>query len=143
MSDPRLAALAAQLHAGIQRELPAAERLRREVHGSPRISHHEEDTAVLVADALGVPLDRVAGTGRIGRVGPTTGGAVALRAELDALPVTEATGSPHAATNGAMHACGHDVHLAGLVAVVRAASARNASRNAADAEAEPDASADA
>jgi amidohydrolase len=51
-----------------------------------------------------------------------SGTSIALRAELDGLPVEEQTGVPWASTNGAMHACGHDVHLAGLAAVVRAAS---------------------
>ena len=51
-----------------------------------------------------------------------TGPAIAVRAELDGLPVEETTGVPWASTNGAMHACGHDVHLAGLAAVVRAAA---------------------
>jgi amidohydrolase len=43
---------------------------------------------------------------------------VALRAELDALPISEETGAPWAATNGAMHACGHDVHLAALFCAI-------------------------
>jgi peptidase M20/M25/M40-like protein len=45
---------------------------------------------------------------------------IAVRAELDALPITEDTGVPWAAGNGAAHACGHDVHLAALVALARA-----------------------
>jgi amidohydrolase len=45
---------------------------------------------------------------------------VAVRTELDALPLTEETGAPWASVNGAMHACGHDVHMAGLVAFGRA-----------------------
>lgn len=65
-------------------------------------------------------LNRIAGTGRIGRIGPTDGPAVGIRAELDALPGEEATGAEFASTNGAMHACGHDVHMAALVAVIRA-----------------------
>jgi amidohydrolase len=63
----------------------------------------------------------VAGTGRLLRVGPATGPSVALRAELDGLPVLEQTGLPFAATSGVMHACGHDLHCAALVAVARAA----------------------
>jgi amidohydrolase len=62
----------------------------------------------------------VAGTGRLLRLGPPDGPSVALRAELDGLPLVEATGLPFAATNGSMHACGHDVHCAGLVALARA-----------------------
>jgi amidohydrolase len=63
----------------------------------------------------------VAGTGRLIRIGPQTGPAVAIRAELDGLPITEETGAPWASATGAMHACGHDVHLAALTAVGRAA----------------------
>ncbi|TQS42961.1 M20 metallopeptidase family protein [Cryptosporangium phraense] len=70
--------------------------------------------------ASAVRLETIAGTGRLLRIGPD-GPAVGLRAEMDGLPVAEATGAPFAAVNGAMHACGHDVHLAALVAVVRAA----------------------
>ncbi|KAB1656799.1 amidohydrolase [Pseudoclavibacter chungangensis] len=110
------------LRAAIDLELPAAEALRWAVHRDPRVSHQEEDTATLAAAAIDLPLDRIAGTGRITRLGPAGGGGVLLRAELDGLPVTEATGAPDASTNGVMHACGHDVHLAALVAVVRAAA---------------------
>ncbi|MFI5953012.1 M20 family metallopeptidase [Cryptosporangium sp. NPDC051539] len=72
------------------------------------------------AGTAGAEVETVAGTGRIVRIGPA-GPAIGLRAEMDGLPVVEATGAPYASTNGAMHACGHDVHLAALVAVVRAA----------------------
>jgi len=102
-------------------QLPAAAELRRQLHRDPRLSGDEEPTAVAVEAALGMSLDRVAGTGRIGRLGPADGPGVLLRAELDALPVREATGAAYASPTGRMHACGHDVHLAALVAVVRAA----------------------
>ena len=59
--------------------------------------------------------------GRIVRIGPGSGPSIALRGELDALPVREETNVAWSAVNGAMHACGHDVHLAALVAVARAA----------------------
>lgn len=102
-------------------ELPAAAQLRRQLHTDPRLSGDEEPTAAVVEAALDVPLEQVAQTGRVGRLGPTAGPGVLVRAELDALPVRETTGAAFASTNGAMHACGHDVHLAALVAVVRAA----------------------
>ena len=54
-------------------------------------------------------------------MGEGDGPAVVLRAELDGLPIVETTGVPWASGNGAMHACGHDVHLAGLACAVRAA----------------------
>jgi len=104
-------------------ELPAAVELRHAVHADPRGSGDEEDTARLVAAALGAgDGTRVAKTGRaIPLPGSSDGPAVALRAELDALPVLEGTGVPWASGNEFMHACGHDVHLAALVAVGRAA----------------------
>lgn len=49
-----------------------------------------------------------------------------MRGELDALPIAEQTGVPWASVNGAMHACGHDVHLAAVVALARAIAATGA-----------------
>jgi amidohydrolase len=73
-----------------------------------------------VPGTAGLEPRRVAGTGRLLRLGPARGPSVALRAELDALPLLEHTGLPYASTSGVMHACGHDLHLAALVAVARA-----------------------
>jgi amidohydrolase len=102
-------------------ELPAAVALRHRLHAAPRVSGDEEDTAAAVVAALGAGEGaRVAGTGRLVRITGGPGETVALRAELDGLPVTEETGAAWAAPAGAMHACGHDVHLAALVAVCRA-----------------------
>jgi amidohydrolase len=108
----------------IDDELPAAVALRHAVHADPRASGDEEDTTRLVTAAIGAGDGvRVAKTGRAiplpGVEGE--GPAVALRAELDALPVTERTGAAWASETDLMHACGHDVHLAALVAVSRAA----------------------
>ena len=76
-----------------------------------------------MVDWIGLGDDSVvAQTGRLVRLPGGTGQAIAVRAELDGLPVEESTGVPWASTNGAMHACGHDVHLSGLAAVVRAAA---------------------
>jgi amidohydrolase len=87
----------------------------------PEPSHKERVTAHLVAQALGAGgVESVARTGLLARVGPP-GEAVAVRAELDALPIEEETGASFAATNGFMHACGHDVHMAALAALFRAA----------------------
>ncbi|WP_202619114.1 M20 metallopeptidase family protein [Ornithinimicrobium cavernae] len=129
MSAPHTASSSAvltELHrrwlAALEPELPGALQLRRQVHADPHLSGLEEPTAQVVEAALGVPMEPVALTGRAGRVGPPEGPSVLLRAELDALPVREATGVSFAAQSGRMHACGHDVHLAALVAVVRAAA---------------------
>jgi amidohydrolase len=119
-------ALLAQLLQGVERELPRAVELRHRLHERPELAHAEEWTAEAVAKELPVPCATVAATGRIARVGPhdPDGNApVAVRAELDGLPITEHTGAPFSAKDGAMHACGHDVHMAALVALVHAAHA--------------------
>jgi amidohydrolase len=116
--------LAALLRAGVARQLADAILLRHELHADAEPSAAEHRTAARVAAALG---DRdaavVAGTGRILRIGPEAGPCIAIRAELDALPILEQTGAPWASRTGAMHACGHDVHMAALVAFGRAARA--------------------
>ncbi len=108
----------------LERELPDAIALRHRLHEQPELAHSEERTARTVADALPVRSQPAADTGLIARIGPADGPAVAVRAELDGLPVQERTGAPFAsAREGAMHACGHDVHMAALVALARAAHA--------------------
>jgi amidohydrolase len=111
----------AQLLAAIERELPRAVELRHRLHARPELAHAEHKTSAAVAAELSVPCERAAGTGRIARVGPADGPAVAVRAELDGLPISERTDSPFSATGTTMHACGHDVHMAALVALARAA----------------------
>lgn len=98
--------------------------LRRKVHQFPDASGDEYATRDRILSELGNPTwQGVAGTGAIVRVGPQTGPAIAIRADLDALPLLEETGASFAASNGFMHACGHDVHIAGAAALVSAASA--------------------
>ena len=91
--------------------------LRRDLHRHPELSWKEERTAGRLEAALrGFGIDeirRVAGTGVIARVPGLDRGApvVALRGDIDALPIQEATGLPFASeVPGVMHACGHDVH---------------------------------
>ncbi|MEV4242167.1 amidohydrolase [Streptosporangium canum] len=110
-----------RLRAALHAELPAACDLRRELHAEPCVSGREEPTLKRVLDALpaGAAVERVAETGALVRVGGD-GPAVGVRGELDALPIVEETGVSWAARNGAMHACGHDVHLAALAALARA-----------------------
>jgi amidohydrolase len=106
----------------LEPELPAAVGLRERLHAAPETSHEEHGTAALVAETLETPdIVRVARTGLTARTGPAGSPAIVVRAELDALPIREATGAPFASTNGMMHACGHDVHMAALAAVFRAA----------------------
>jgi amidohydrolase len=123
-------ALTDRLLALLDGELPAAVGLRRELHATPELAHAERATSARVARALGIPSRPAAGTGLVTRVGPAAGHAVAVRAELDGLPIQEETPSEWAAANGAMHACGHDVHAAALVALVRAVDALGAERPA-------------
>ncbi len=112
--------LLGRLLEALERELPRAVALRRRLHAEPELAHAEERTAASVAAELPVACETVAGTGLFARIG-SDAVAVAVRAELDGLPIRERTGAPFAATGEAMHACGHDVHMAALVALARAA----------------------
>ena len=95
--------------------------LRKQIHSSPFVSGEEQPTTDLMIETMSVRLEPVAQTGAVGRIGPTEGASIGIRGELDALPVTEETGVEWSSTNDAMHACGHDVHLAALAGVIRAA----------------------
>ncbi|MFG1614652.1 M20 family metallopeptidase [Nonomuraea wenchangensis] len=116
--------LAARLLPALEKELPAAGELRRRLHAGPDLSGEEGPTRDLVlAELPGDEAHLLAGTGALVRVGGP-GPAIGVRAELDALAVTERTGVAWASrTPGRMHACGHDVHLAALVALARAVAA--------------------
>ncbi|MES2936832.1 MAG: M20 aminoacylase family protein [Pseudomonadota bacterium] len=98
---------------------------RRWLHRRPEIAFKEFATADYVAAELGrlglQPERGLAGTGIVATVrGREPGRAVGLRADMDALPVHEMTGLPHAsATPGMMHACGHDGHTAILLGAAR------------------------
>jgi amidohydrolase len=106
----------------LRRELDGAVALRHELHARPGLSGDELDTAVRVVEAIGSgPGRTVATTGRLVEITRGPGGPVLLRTELDALAVLERTGAAWASPTGAMHACGHDVHMAAVVAVCRAA----------------------
>lgn len=113
--------LLADLAAAARRATPAAEELRERLRACPETAHREHETAQAVEDRLGPPDARFAATGLVYRVGDGPGGVVA-RAELDALPLA-APDSPAGAERQAAHACGHDVHMAGLSALVEAARA--------------------
>ncbi|WP_326733645.1 amidohydrolase [Streptomyces sp. NBC_01022] len=90
-----------------------------DAHRHPEVSGEEARTAALFADrlaTLGLDVTRnIGGHGVVGVLRNGEGPRVYLRAELDALPLDERTGLPYASTNGAMHACGHDLHLAAAV----------------------------
>ena len=100
--------------------------LRRELHRHPELSWQEERTAARLESALreagAHDVRRVAGTGVTARMPGTDPAApvVALRGDIDALPIHEATGLEYTSTvNGVMHACGHDVHATWTVAAAR------------------------
>ncbi len=95
--------------------------LRHDLHRHPELMYEEKRTAQVVRDELdrlGIAWRPCAGTGTVARLADSARGRhVALRADLDALPLTELTGLPYASTHhGLMHACGHDGHTASLLA---------------------------
>lgn len=91
---------------------------RRDLHAHPELSWNEHRTTEAVADRLeaaGIEVTRIPGTGLLAHIGDE-GPLIGLRADLDALPVEDTSGTPWASrTPGVAHACGHDVHTAGLV----------------------------
>ena len=118
--------LDAGVDAAVAQHAPQITQLRHRIHANPELGNRETETAALIADHLrelglevrtGIAHTGVIGVLRGGRPGPV----VAVRADIDALPVTEETGLPFASTKrvvyngqevGVMHACGHDIHTA-------------------------------
>jgi amidohydrolase len=98
--------------------------LRREIHRHPELGFEEVRTQALVErelDDIGVAHRRIANTGVVGVIrGAKPGRTVALRADMDALPITEKSGEPFSSeVPGKMHACGHDAHTAMLLGAAR------------------------
>jgi amidohydrolase len=126
-------ALLARLDAALPTTAPALTAWRHDIHQHPELGNREFRTSTLVADALrGFGLEVKTGLAHTAVIGVLRGGLpgprVALRAELDALPVAEPPGLPYASTAkaayegrevGVMHACGHDAHVAILLGVAR------------------------
>lgn len=116
-------------HESAQALLPALQDLRRDLHRFPEIGLDLPQTQRRVEEALAdLDVEVTRGTGLSSLTVVLRGGrrdesgapaAVLLRGDMDALPVEEATGFGFASTNGAMHACGHDLHTTGLVGAVR------------------------
>lgn len=125
-----------ELRALIDREIPSLIELRRDLHMHPELAYEERRTSAVVQRELRAVGAHVKsglgkGTGVVGylpRTGGTPAGAgertsVALRADMDALPITEATGKAYAScTPGVMHACGHDGHTTILIGAARVLS---------------------
>lgn len=119
----------ARVETAVAAGLPRVVAWRRDLHAHPELGFAETRTAALVADHLrSLGLEVRTGVGKTGVVGVLRGGrpgrTVALRADMDALPVLEATGLPFAstatgtymdATVPVAHACGHDAHVAMLM----------------------------
>jgi amidohydrolase len=111
----------AEIRAAAERIAPAVVAVRRDLHAHPELSNREERTGHLVAERLrdlGLEVRYpVAKTGVVGVLrGGRPGGVVALRADIDALPIEETNDLPfRSQVKGVMHACGHDAHTAILL----------------------------
>jgi amidohydrolase len=111
----------AEIRAAAERIAPAVVAVRRDLHAHPELSNREERTGHLVAERLrdlGLEVRYpVAKTGVLGILrGGRPGGVVALRADMDALPLDETNDLPfRSQVKGVMHACGHDAHTAMLL----------------------------
>jgi amidohydrolase len=111
----------AEIRAAAERIAPAVVAVRRDLHAHPELSNREERTGRLVAERLrdlGLEVRYpVAKTGVVGILrGGRPGGVVALRADMDALPLDETNDLPfRSQVRGVMHACGHDAHTAMLL----------------------------
>ena len=104
-----------------QHMVDGAVSLRRALHRRPEVAWQERETASTIREELtkaGIPWRVCADTGTVATLAPDAPGRhVALRADIDAMPVTEATMAPWASQrDGLMHACGHDGHTATLMA---------------------------
>ncbi len=130
-------AIEAGVAGAIDRELGSLIELRRDLHRHPELGFEERRTSEIVQrelSSLGIsfraglagPRAGDDGTGVVAHLPATTanpGPCVALRADMDALPIHEETGRPYASeVEGVMHACGHDGHTAVLVGVARVLS---------------------
>ncbi len=133
-------ALESSVDQAIERLTPEIVEIRHHIHQNPELSNRETETAALVAEHLrGLGLEVTTGIAHTGVVGVLEGGlpgpVVAVRADMDALPVTEQTDFPFASTKrttflgqevGVAHACGHDVHTSvGLGVASALASVRD------------------
>ncbi|WP_164205537.1 amidohydrolase [[Micrococcus luteus] ATCC 49442] len=109
--------------AGLKAELPWVRDVYQDLHRHPELSLEEQRTAQLVAEKLttfGYEVTHLGGTGVVGVLSNGEGPTVLARADMDALPVTEATGLDYSSTvAGVMHACGHDVHVSTLLGAAK------------------------
>lgn len=107
----------------VQSALTEATEARHKIHQNPELSFEEHDTSALICSTLsshGIKYKSgIAGTGVLGIIKgekPGAGKTLLIRADMDALPVTEQTGIDFCSKNsGVMHACGHDIHTSALL----------------------------
>ena len=98
---------------------------RRHLHANPELSFHEYETCAYVAqklDKLGIEYKKMANTGLVALIkgAKQSDAVVALRADMDALPIVEANDVVYKSKNpGVMHACGHDVHTSSLLGTAK------------------------
>lgn len=110
----------------VEAEEAALIAVRRDLHAHPELAFQEQRTAGVVARELArLGVACRTGVGRTGVVGMIEGGrpgpTIAIRGDMDALPIEERTGLPFASTHtGLMHACGHDIHTTTLLGVAAA-----------------------
>ena len=128
------------VHDATQKALPELMGFYRDFHANPELSLHEVNTAAkLAAEARNAGFEvteKVGGTGVVAVLRNGAGPVLLIRADMDGLPVTEATGLPFASkvrtTNddgvesGVMHACGHDTHMASWIGTLRNLAAMKA-----------------
>lgn len=109
--------------ASLEFELEWIRQTYTDLHRHPELSLEEHQTSKLVEEklaAFGYSVRRIGGTGIVGILGNGEGPTVLARADMDALPVTEATGLPYSSkVDGIMHACGHDVHVSTLLGAAK------------------------
>lgn len=141
---PAILAQAPALAAFEQTQLPALVATYKQLHSHPELSHHEEQTSALLADALrksgytvtdhiGLYPDGTHAFGVVGILKNGPGPTLLVRGDMDALPIIEETGVPYAShvltknksgqEVGVMHACGHDVHTTVLLGTAQALAA--------------------
>jgi amidohydrolase len=118
MLKDKITNLANQIHSDVVAN-------RRHLHANPELSFHEYETAAFVAqklDELGIEYKKMANTGLVALIkgAKQSDAVVALRADMDALPIVEANDVVYKSKNpGVMHACGHDVHTSSLLGTAK------------------------
>ena len=122
-----VAALSGTIRTMTEREAPSLAELYRHLHRNPELSGQEKATSARIAEELtkaGYQVTpRIGGYGVVGLLRNGEGPTVLIRTDLDSLPVEEKTGLPYSSQNkGAMHACGHDLHMTAFVGAARVLS---------------------